>query len=257
MKYSVIGVLLSILVGLPLCNGFSVFHKHSYFHFPKSASFCHQLHKKHSHGTTIISHHLNFQNTQEASQKNNKGDHVHVHCATKEEDAVSSQSRSTSRVDFRALPRLFKNFLRLLTNALALNYRRLLWPGSLPDKSFDESLLPGKLGCPFIGVGSNLFSPFDIQKNSTTTTDAGTSGTNTAFVDFDQPRLGFVYAFFSPMAFVMGKKNVKQIVNSEFDEGGTEIVTFFENEKKLFGQDSVLLLKDKKEHRYVFVLCMI
>ena len=64
-----------------------------------------------------------------------------------------------------------------------LNYRSILWPGPLPDKSFKEPLPPGKLSCPWAGVLFNIYSPFNLSKKG-------------AKFDFHQSRMRFIYAFF-------------------------------------------------------------
>lgn len=123
------------------------------------------------------------------------------------------------------------------------NYRRILWPGSLPDKSFKEPLPPGQLGCPFFGVLFDITKPFKMMKKKKK-------------INFNEARLKFVYAFFQPMVFASGKNNIRRILNSEFDEKGTEIATFFQNETKILGGSSILFSKDKVEHGYV-CLCRI
>ena len=148
-----------------------------------------------------------------------------------------------------AIPIISKTLKRMLVAATSivlvsiLNYRRILWPGSSPDKAYSEPLPPGKLGCPFLGVSMDLYAAFN-----TTNTKDEYANEKTRRDDFKKLRLKFVYAFLSPMATVSGKKNVRAILHSEFDEGGAEMTTFAPNERKLLGGNSVLYSKNKEEH---------
>ena len=140
-----------------------------------------------------------------------------------------------------AAPRILKSIKTMLLGALLslfsiLNYRRILWPGSLPDPNFKEPLPPGDLGCPFLGTSYN--SMFSYKKKIKKNTAA----------DFDKPRMKFYYAFLSPMIFVSGRKIIKQILNSEFESKGIEIASFLPNERKLLGAKSILYSNDKNEH---------
>lgn len=138
-------------------------------------------------------------------------------------------------------PKSIKTMLfgALLVLFSKLNYRRILWPGSLPDPTFKEPLPPGDLGCPFLGTSFNLFSMFSYKKEVKKNTAA----------DFDKPRMKFFYAFLSPMIFVSGRKIIKQILNSEFESKGIEIASFLPNERKLLGGQSILYSNDKNEHK--------
>jgi hypothetical protein len=44
------------------------------------------------------------------------------------------------------------------------------------------------------------------------------------------------------------EKYIQQILNSEFNEDGVEIATFFRNDKRLFGGRSILFSNNKVEH---------
>jgi len=232
-------VLASLATSLSLCEGLVQQHR-QHFRFLPSVSSHQGLQNKNASTPpppppSPLSAHSSV-----VLNDNNKSNPVFAHYATKNEDITTRPQGG-----ILSLLRLFKRFLRMLTNALTLKndmnmhfYRKFLWPGSQPDKSFTEPLPPGELGCPFFGVAFNVFSQFNIKK-----------GVNAA--DFDQPRFRFVYAFLSPMAIVTGKKNVNQILNSEFDENGTEIATFFRNEEKLLGGSGILFSKDKDEHSFL------
>jgi cytochrome P450 len=150
-----------------------------------------------------------------------------------------------------AIPIISKTLKRMLVAATSmvlvsvLNYRRILWPGSSPDKAYSEPLPPGKLGCPFLGVSMNLYDAFN-----TTNTKDEYANEKTRLDDFKKLRMKFVYAFLSPMVTVSGKKNVRAILNSEFDEGGAKMTTFAPNERKLLGGNSILYSKNKEEHGF-------
>lgn len=122
------------------------------------------------------------------------------------------------------------------------NYRRLLWPGSMPDTSHQEPLPPGHLGCPFLGTSFNLYSMFSYKNMNKM---------NQNRLDFNKPRMKLYYAFLSPMIFISSQKLISKILNSEFDpkEIGVEMTSFFPNEQKLLGGQSILFSKHRQEHK--------
>lgn len=147
---------------------------------------------------------------------------------------------------YNPLKRILVKASQLLSHYF--NYRRFLWPGSLPDKAYKEPLIPGELGCPFFGVAMKAYSPFEIKKKSDKEKEEQEKEQNRKNKLFDALTLKFSYAFLSPMVFISGKRNVRKVLNSEFKDGGVAMTTFAPNERKLFGGHSILYAKDKQEH---------
>ena len=114
-------------------------------------------------------------------------------------------------------PLVRKIFFATVAAALAFfNRRRLLWPGSGPDKSFPNTPLPpSTMGCPF--VGRNLLGVSELRGPMYVILDA--------FKKVGRQKLVTMYSFFIPIIAVSGQNTIKKVLEREFDPEGANTVS--------------------------------
>ena len=122
--------------------------------------------------------------------------------------------------------------------ALSLNLKRILYPNIVRDAAVDEPLPPGKLGCPLFGnqifVGSKKFGTGYFWHRMSKALGA--------------PRVWMVYFLGRPGAVITGGDNIKNLLNTEFDDDGVENGV---NPSGMLDENSMLAEKDRRMHSYM------
>jgi len=125
--------------------------------------------------------------------------------------------------------------------------RRLFWPGLTAPENTDQELLPGGLGCPFMG------SPW-VYTSSHESYGAGNYYRKAAHALAKTvgyfPKIWKYYVFGQPFAVLSGGKTFQKILNREFDgtlsSAGVDLM-----EGGLLPTESLLFEKSKKRHQYL------
>ena len=122
--------------------------------------------------------------------------------------------------------------------ALSLNIKRILYPNIAKDQAVDAPLPPGKLGCPLFGnqifVGSKKFGTGYFWHRMSKALGA--------------PRVWMVYFLGRPGAVITGGDNIKNLLNTEFDDDGVQNGV---NPSGMLDENSMLAEKDRKMHSYM------
>eukprot|EP00567_Pseudictyota_dubia_P002363 CAMPEP_0197464174 /NCGR_PEP_ID=MMETSP1175-20131217/63792_1 /TAXON_ID=1003142 /ORGANISM="Triceratium dubium, Strain CCMP147" /LENGTH=544 /DNA_ID=CAMNT_0043000119 /DNA_START=227 /DNA_END=1861 /DNA_ORIENTATION=+ len=156
--------------------------------------------------------------------------------------AIAGKAVSPLTAAISGINPLAKKVLVLLFSAyviLSKQYKRILWPGSGPDRSHSEALPASSLGCPLLGQidafsGSKEHGPF--------------AGIAKVAAKLGNPKLFRMYTYGFPITSVSGLNNIKTALSREFEDDGINTMLLNDNWSDLFGGESVLYEGDKKKH---------
>jgi cytochrome P450 len=116
--------------------------------------------------------------------------------------------------------------------------KRLLFPGVVPDKEFNEPLPPGQInGCPFVGNLAAFSNMNQFLYERARVADPNTP----------TPKIWKLFSFLKPTAVFVGSKSIQRVLGREFrpkgsskkGEGSVSQVTNFGNIEDIFGAESL------------------